>query len=162
MKTKIVYVLSAACLVAVAVMIAALSMTGSGFGKQEFAPPPFEENACSGMPETSDESWMRIYRDGMSFSAHVCGNLVIKNGVANLYFTNDGVNNVWLKLRAVDESGNIIAETGLLKPDEYVKSVKFDIAVSSTALKLKIMAYEPNTYYSAGSVTITPKVTILP
>ncbi len=161
MKARIVYVLSAACLVTLAGMIAALYMTGGSFGNQEFTPPPFEENVCIGMPEIDDERWTRIYQDGMSFSALLCGHVVINNGVADLYFTNDSLNSVWLKLRIMDESGNILAETGLLKPNEYVQSVKFDAAVPSTKLKLKIMAYEPNTYYSAGSVTLTPKVTVL-
>ncbi len=162
MKAKIVYVLSAACLVTLAGMIAALYMTGDSFGNQEFTPPPFEENARIGMPEIADESWTRIYQDGMSFSAHLCGNLVIKDDAADLYFTNDIGNNVWLKLRVIDEDGNILAETGLLKPNEYVQSVKFDAVVPSTKLKLKIMAYEPNTYYSAGSIALTPKVTVFP
>jgi len=162
MKAKIVYVLSAACFVAVAVMIAVLYITENNFGNNEFTPPPFDENACVGMPEISDDSWIRVYQDGMSFSAHVCGHAVINDGTADLYFTNDSGNNVWLKLRVTDESGNILAETGLLKPNEYLKSVSFNTTVPSTGIRLKIMAYEPNTYYSAGSVTLTPKVTVLP
>lgn len=161
MKAKIVYVLSAACLVALACMIAALCMTGNSFGKRKFVPPSFEENAIIGMPETADESWTRIYQEGMSFSVHICGHVVINDGVADLYFANDSENDVWMKLRVLDESDNILAETGLLKPNEYVKSVQVDTAVSSTVLKFKIMAYEPNTYYSAGSVTFTPKITLL-
>ena len=76
-----------------------------------------------------------------------------------MYLTNDEGNKVWLKLRILDEEDNILAETGLLKPNEYVKTVTFDkIPKSGANIKLKIMAYEPDTYYSAGAVTLNTTV----
>lgn len=95
----------------------------------------------------------------MSFFAHVCGRVIIENGKADLYFTNDEGNKVWLKLRITGADDDILAETGLLKPEEYVKSVFFDtVPENGTAIKLKIMAYEPETYYSAGSVSLNTTV----
>lgn len=42
-----------------------------------------------------------------------------------------------------------------MKPNEYLKAVTFTTAPQSGAkIKLKIMAYEPETYYSAGAVTL--------
>ena len=77
----------------------------------------------------------------------------------DLYFTNDDGNGVWLKLRIFDGEGNIIAETGIIKPNEYVKTVTFDtVPEKGSAVKLKIMAYEPDTYYSAGAVTLNTVV----
>ena len=76
-----------------------------------------------------------------------------------MYFTNDDGNEVWLKLRILDEEDNILAETGLLKPNQYVRTVTFDTVPENRAnIKLKIMAYEPDTYYSAGAVTLNTTV----
>ena len=62
---------------------------------------------------------------------------------------------VWLKLRVLTADGTLLGETGLIRPGEYIKSVSLTSEVEDgTAIKLKIMAYEPDTYYSAGSVTL--------
>lgn len=80
-------------------------------------------------------------------------------GAADVYFTNSSEQEVWLKLRVLDEDGSIIGETGLIKPGEYVKSVLIDKDVSDgSSIKLKIMAYEPQTYYSAGAVTLNTQI----
>ena len=127
--------------------------------ENHITPPKFETNAVSGVPKSPGESWTEIYQDGMSFSAHVCGEFKINDSSADIYFTNDSENLVWMKLRITDEKGNILGETGLLKPNQYVKSVCLDVLPETgQKIKMKIMSYEPNTYYSAGSVTLNTVV----
>ena len=95
----------------------------------------------------------------MAFKCSICGNVIASGGAADVYFTNSSEQEVWLKLRVLDEDGNIIGETGLIKPGEYVKSVSIDKDISDgSTIKLKIMAYEPETYYSAGAVTLNTKI----
>ena len=95
----------------------------------------------------------------MAFKCSICGNVIASGGVADVYFTNSSEQEIWLKLRVLDEDGNIIGETGLVKPGEYVKSVSIDKDISDgSSIKLKIMAYEPETYYSAGAVTLNTKI----
>ena len=159
MKGKAIYVSAAVCFLAVLGMILSLVLTGGKSGQAEFIPPPFEAAAQSGMPAVADESWTQIDREGMNFSAHVCGKVVLNGTSADLYFTNDDGNQVWLKLRILDEEDNILAETGLLKPNEFVRTVTFDTVPENSAnIKLKIMAYEPDTYYSAGAVTLNTTI----
>ena len=159
MKSKAIYFSAAVCVLAVLGLILSLVLTGGKSERAEFTPPQFETAAQNGMPEAADESWTRIYRDGMNFSAHICGKVVLNGHSADVYFTNDDGNGVWLKLRILDAGDNILAETGLLKPNEYVKTVTFDkIPKSGANIKLKIMAYEPDTYYSAGAVTLNTTV----
>ena len=96
-----------------------------------------------------------IYQDGMEFRAYICGNVIVKGDAADVYFTNSEKFDVWLKLRVLTADGILLGETGLIRPGEYVKSVSLTSEVEDgTAIKLKIMAYEPDTYYSAGSVTL--------
>lgn len=159
MKCKVVYFSAAVCVLAVLTTALSLILTGGKSEQAKFTPPPFETAAQSGMPSVTDESWTQIYKDGMDFSAHICGKVVLSQNSADIYFTNDDGNKVWLKLRIFDENDNIIAETGLLKPNEYVRTVKFNAVPENKAkIKLKIMAYEPNTYYSAGAVTLNTAV----
>lgn len=159
MKSKAIYFSAAACFLAVLGMVLSLVLTGGKSEQAEFVPPPFETAAQSGMPDAADESWTQIYRDGMSFSAHICGKVDLNGSSADVYFTNDDGNEVWLKLRILDADDNILAETGLLKPNEYVRTVTFDtVPENGASIKLKIMAYEPETYYSAGAVTLNTTV----
>ena len=72
---------------------------------------------------------------------------------ATVYFTNAEGNNVYLKLRVLDENDNSLGETGLLKLGEYAKDVELIRALSAgTGIRLKIMRYAPDTYLSEGSV----------
>lgn len=159
MKKKAVFILLALCLAAVVGMILSLVLTKEKSGQNEFIPPEFELTAQKGIPAVTDESWRQIYKDGMGFSAHVCGKVVIENNSADLFFTNDSGNHVWLKLRILDEKNRILAETGLIKPGEYIKAVEFtNPPPKGTKIALKIMAYEPDTYYSAGAVTLNTVV----
>ena len=154
MNKKFVIVVSAICLVAIVAMAIALGVTGKS-KKPQFTPPPFEAAAQQGMPTVEDSSWNKIFQSGMSFVAYMCGKVTINNGAADLYFTNDKDNNAWLKLRIMDEKGNILAETGLLKPGEYVQAVTFTtVPQNGQKLTMKIMGYEPETYHSIGAVVL--------
>ena len=150
-------VLSLICAFSVGFMIFALTR-----GHKEptgFILPSFETAAQSGMPDVKDSSWTRVYKDGMSFTAYVCGKVTVNNGWADVYFTNDSKNKVWLKLRVTDENGNILAESGLIRLGEYVKSIKFNIVPNDRIkIKLKIMSYEPDTYYNAGAVSLNTTI----
>lgn len=160
MKNKyILPILTALCLLCICGMIFALKFGGRMTQVPSFTPPPFDTSAQSGFPETEDESHTKIYREGMSFAAYVCGNVILKENRADVFFTNLRENSVWLKLRITDESGNILGETGLIKPGEYVQSVQFDmIPRTGQNIKMRIMAYEPDTYYSEGAVTLNTTV----
>ena len=82
---------------------------------------------------------------------------------ATVYFTNAEGNNVYLKLRVLDENDNILGETGLLKPGEYVKDVELIRALSAgTGIRLKIMRYAPDTYLSEGSVVLNTTIGATP
>ena len=76
-----------------------------------------------------------------------------------LYLTNPASNTVWLKVRMLDAKGNILGETGLVRPGEYVAQLQPEKDLKpGTAITLKIMAYEPDTYYSAGAAALTTTI----
>lgn len=140
------------CAVSLTVMVLVLSLPRQN--RVEFTPPPFEENAVSGAPEVPEElGWNQI--DASVFRASVCGHIVPSDGSADVWLYSAEDNTVWLKMRILDEAGNILGETGILKPGEYVRSVKLDrVPASGTPVILKLMSYTPETYHSEGAVTL--------
>lgn len=148
------------CVISLAIMAAVLIRYNKNSGNSGFTPPPFESEAVSGMPDVPDElGWSEIYQDGMGFKAYVCGNVIAEGGTAQVYFTNSEDYDVWLKLRILDENGAVMGESGLLRPGEYVKSIPLTSDIGDGEnVRLKIMAYEPETYYSAGTVTLNTTI----
>lgn len=125
--------------------------------KGEFVPPPFDAGAVVGVPDLENpEAIGYTELDAKAYKFAVCGLVKLSGDSADIYFTNVETNDVWLKLRVLDEKGNILGETGLIKPGEYVKSVTFSEKVPKvgTSIVMKIMGYQPETYYSAGAANL--------
>ena len=159
----IIIVLCVLCVASICAMVWAISKyTGQENEPQkpEFVPPEFEGSAIVGQPTPPEElGYSELRQDGMGFGVGICGNVIVNDKNADVYFYNCDDNDVWLKLRIIDEKGNIIGETGLLKPSEYVQSVEITEQLQDDdKIKLKIMAYEPETYYSEGSVVMNTRV----
>jgi len=58
-------------------------------------------------------------------------------------------------LKMTDGTGVELGQTGLIRPNEYVKAITTNtIPKEGDLVKLKIMAYEPETYNSLGSVSL--------
>lgn len=151
----IVSVLMVCFAVTIGVMIFALCRPNDK-KSAEFTPPPFESTAQHGKPEVSENlGYSSPNRDDMSYDFAVCGNVTMEGDKAIVYLTNIEGNNAWIKLRVFDEQGNMLGETGLIKPNEYVKYVTLPKTPEvGTKIKLKIMGYEPHTYYSAGAASL--------
>ena len=153
-KSKTVPILGAVLAVLAVAMIAALCLPRST--ETDFTPPPFEQNAVTGVPEVPEDlGYSSPYKEGMTYRFSVCGNVTAEGENAVVYLTNPAENSVWLKLRVLDESGKMLGETGLLRPGEYVRCVKLSsVPPAGAKITLKIMGYEPETYLSAGSATL--------
>ncbi len=154
------YVAVAICLIALTAMIVVLCLPEKEPIKGEFVPPSFDSAAVAGTPDVPDDlGYMECYRDGMDFRFHACGNVKLDGGAANIYLTNPESNRAWLKVRVLDADGNILGESGLIKPGEYVKSVELTKQIAmGTPIKLKVMAYEPDTYHSLGAVALNTQI----
>ena len=148
MKKGVLPIAAGLCAIALIVMVIALV---SGGRQESFSPPPFDSAAQVGVPESAGFGEM----DAKAFRFSAAGELTVQDGKTDVWLTNPEDNTVWLKVRILDEKGNILGESGLIRPGEYIRSVKLDsVPKKTTAVCLKIMAYEPETYYSAGSVAL--------
>ena len=93
--------------------------------------------------------------DAGDFKFYAAGNLTAENGKTDIWLTNPAEKYIWLKARLLDKDENILGESGLIKPGEYIQSIELDeIPKGTSSITLKIMAYAPDTYQSAGAIAL--------
>ncbi len=149
--------LISACFIAIIVILALLLFPAkeSSVTYGKFTPPPFENAAENGQPNVPEELGWSVLQITEETTASVCGVLNEENGDVEVWFYNHSTNSNWLKLRLLDMEGNILGETGLLKPNEYVQHLHLDtLPNEDTDVILHVMGYTPETYYSAGSIDL--------
>lgn len=145
----------ALCMISVGIMVLAFSGVFPSARRAEFTPPPFEAEALEGTPALTQEDGYSVL-DAQVYQTALCGRPEVRDGAVFLYLTNPESNSVWLKVRVLDENGEILGESGLLRPGEYVPSVRLGpVPESGASLQLQIMGYEPETYHSAGTVYLS-------
>ena len=155
-QQRIVVLVLIILIIAVLVVgIIVYAVTGTAGSSTSFTPPEEEENAVEGVPEVDEDlGWSEITIDD-GYIVSVCGVVNEEDGSAEVWFYSDEENEVWVKLRIQDEDGNILGESGLLMPGEYVQYVELDtVPEEDETVYLEVMGYEPDTYYSAGSITL--------
>lgn len=157
-QTRVVGLLGAACCLALIVLIAVARTSAQRQATTggHFTPPAFESAAVTGVPEVDDKlGWAELsVREG--YVVHVCGVLrADADGSVPVWFASDAGNDVWLKLRVCDEEDYVLGESGVLRPGEYVERVRLkSVPPADTPVVLYVMGYEPETYYSAGTVSL--------
>lgn len=144
------------CVLSLAVMVLVLCHPKSESGS--FTPPPFESTAEYGTPDVPDGlGWQKL--DANAFQVGICGKVIPDGNTVDVWLTNPEENTVWLKLRVLDEKGNSIGETGLIRPGEYVRSVMLSrVPEFGAKITLKLMAYQPETYYSEGAISFNTTI----
>ena len=143
----------------VALVVAAVTLVITGKPTQElFVPPKFDPLAVAGVPDVADEmGWQEL--DAKAYRVGICGVLIPKGNNVDIWLTNPKENQVWLKVRVFNGNGDILGESGLIRPGEYLQTINLQMVPNSgSTVALKIMAYEPETYYSAGAVTLSTKI----
>ena len=157
-KNYIVPLAAVLCAVSLVVMVFALTRQEAQTEMGEFTPPPFDSSAVVGTPAVPDGfGWQEL--DAQAYIVGICGKFIPNGNAADIWLTNPESNTVWLKVRVLDEKGNILGETGLVRPGEYVQFVELDnVPKAGTPIVLKIMAYQPDTYYSEGAVSLNTAI----
>ena len=144
-----------------AASILAMIFTLTAGNSNVFTPPAFDAAAVRGAPDVPDGLGWSPVEAADAFTAYLCGGVTANGQTADVYFTNADTNTVWLKLRILDGGGETIGETGLIRPGEYVRSVEFTrLPPNGANIKMKIMAYEPETYFSAGAAVLNTTIKI--
>ena len=122
---------------------------------KDFTAPPFEENIELGVPYVEEVlNYSDITIEG-NYSFSIAGTPLLEENELSVYFTNPKENEVWLLLRVYNALGEQIGATGIVRPGEFVKSVTLDSSVTDESIRVKVLSYEPDTYYSLGTASAT-------
>ena len=153
-------ILCALCCLSVAVTIFTVIKTVND--KKAFTPPVFDPAAIAGTPDVPENLGYSPLEVEQGYQAYICGKLFADVNNVDVYFTSPETNTVWFLLRVTDEKGNILGETGIIRPGEYVKSLTLKTAPDKESnIKLKIIAFQPETYTSMGTVGLNTKLKII-
>ena len=156
-KQKTTLIIIGALLGVAIITLAVLLIARDSMAKVgEFKAPPFDSQAKIGAPSELDESLAYKRMDiENAFSFAMCGNLSLKEGRINAYFTNPEDNEVWLLVKVYDETGKkLLGQSGVLRNGEYVEQITLTEPPSKNCkIMFKIYSYEPDTYYSKGSAS---------
>ena len=119
----------------------------------DFVPPAFDSAAVSGLPVGIDTTTYGtlILADGIAVSLYSAP--TVTDETAQVFFASHASNTAWVRLRLLDAQGDLLGETGLLRPGEYVESLILQTMPKSKQVTAKILTYQPDTYYSMGSAT---------
>ena len=122
-----------------------------------FVRPEFDTMAVVGEPtDVPEELDFRAAQLKEGYAVGLCGNLqASEDGAVDIYFTSFEGNKYWVRIALYTEDGKKLGSSGMLKPGEYVQSVKLDnMPTKNTVVVAKILSYEPDTYYSMGSANV--------
>ena len=119
----------------------------------EFSPPAFDSSALSGAPDVEQPEMYGTLNLSEDIAVSLYSAPIVKEGRAQVFFTCPASNTVWMRLRISDEKGNVLGQTGLVRPGEYVEYIVLDRMPETSRAIAKILTYEPETYYSMGSAT---------
>ena len=92
---------------------------------------------------------------GGEFTLGLCTNALIQGERLYLYFTSHEDNEVLLRVTVSDEDGTLLGETGVITPGHFLPDVALSALPKGEKLTLRVISYEPNTYYSRGTTKLT-------
>lgn len=121
----------------------------------EFIAPSFEENALVGAPEEPLPPQYGRVTVNDDFAFGITASPTLSGNDLAIYLASPTTNTVWMLVRIYDESGNLLGESGLIRPGEYLPSVTLTAQPTGLTVRASVLSYEPETYYSCGSANAT-------
>ena len=155
-------ILSVLAVALVGIIISCVIVSQSDSKKQispVFSAPAFDSNAAvvsvDDIPQSAEYKSLTIKEN---FKISIARVVLIKDNVAEVYFTSDSGNAAWLKIEVLSADGKICyGESGLLKQGETLEKITLNSNPEGNELIIKILSYEPDTYYSLGTATVKVK-----
>lgn len=128
--------------------------------KAKFSAPALDVTAVVGEPDGIDKELtyqkMLIKED---YVVNLCATPKITKNVLTVYFTSSVKNNNLLKIRILDKNNVILGESGLIKPNSYIKDIQLNRNLEDNEqISIKVMSYEKENYYSGGSFKLNVSV----
>ena len=127
------------------------------FKPKGFTHPDFEVSAEKGKPVLDEEMYgyseLKI-TDG--YTIYLCGVPGNDGQNIDMYLTNPKGNDGWIMAEITDSKGDVLGKSGVLKQDEFVKTIKLDkvLPERETPVSVNIIAFEPKNWHSKGTITL--------
>lgn len=120
---------------------------------KKFVPPKFEENVKTFEKVPNEDKIIRVNDD---YAFYIDGIAKVKDKYIYVNFYSLTNDKTYLKVRVLQDDV-IIAESGLLKKNEFVEKLKMKRSlIESKRITYLVMSYEKDTYYSLGEVRLNP------
>lgn len=153
---KIIIIPLIVLIIAALALLIVLCITRENPVITDFVPPLHEDNAIAGEPkDIPDKAAYGNINISDVFSVSMCAFPSLHGNELDLYYTNKSAADISTRFIVFDTDGNIIYESGLLNPGEYLKSVTLLTVPEDKKAKIKMLSFYPETWESAGSAEAT-------
>ncbi len=153
-KNKVTMVLSVILLILIIIIVLLIINIKN---KSTFKKPDFDKNAIETIP-TSLDYQSKIINVTDNYSLYIEPSPTIKDNDLKINLISLETNNILIKVRVLNND-KVVAETGLIKPGQYLKNVKLKKKINvDDEIIYVIMGYEPDTYLSAGSIKLNTRI----
>ena len=118
--------------------------------------PDFEKAALTGTPQVEERYGYSTLQVDETYLVRLCGVPANDGQSVDFYFTNPPESGVWFRAEVLDQDGQVLASTGVLRPGEYLPTVTLreKLTQRETPVTVRIVAYEPDTWQSRGNVNL--------
>ena len=128
-----------------------------------FRPPAFDAAAQTGTPAVAEAYQWTSLEVTEGYTVSLCGKPTVEEDQAVVYFTAPQDNQVWVKLRLLSPTGEVLGESGVVRNGEYVERVTLTQTVTQDMpVVMQVVAYTPETWHSAGNVQLHATLGITP
>ena len=121
-----------------------------------FTHPDFDPAARPGAPEVAERYGYATLTVEEDYRVALCGVPANDGQTVALNLTNPSDNGVWLRAEVLNQAGELLASTGVLRQGEYLPGVTLarPLRQQETPVTVRVVAYEPDTWQSRGNVNL--------
>ena len=126
------------------------------FKPAQLGHPDFDPAAVSGEPAVDERYGYSTLQVDEEYRVMLCGVPANDGQTLELYLTNPADNGVWFRAELLDQAGEVLYATGVLRQGQHLPTIALPPPLSDreTPITVRIVAYEPDTWQSRGNVNL--------
>ena len=141
-------------------VISVLLIAGAVFvylDKTSYKPPAFSDQAMEGTPEVDEKcDYHMVDLPMVTYKTYLCGVPNATKKSVDLCVTNHESNDIYMLAQIYNSDDEKIAQTGLIKPGQYIKNINLSkpLNAGENKIKIHVCGFEKETFYSAGTMRL--------
>lgn len=125
-----------------------------------FDKPKLAAEQLEGMPQRNTKGSFRKITIDEKYKFYIETQPATDGKQLYVYLTNMYYNNVLLRVQIFDEKGNKVGQSDLCTPGHYIENIDVDDLEKGSAITMKVISYEIDTYHSRGNIDIKAELPI--